>query len=119
MNLPSIVRTKAEALALAAEIIPTTADALYALRHARPVVTFPRYSLDFANADALRHVFEWLSAKQTRVYKRAQWHLFYTLANRFVREVDANGQAKVREVFCSPSASRTLDTYAFGDGDGI
>ena len=58
MYLPQIVRTKAEAQALAAEIIPTNADALAALHLARPVPVLPRYSLDFANAATLRQVLD-------------------------------------------------------------
>ena len=119
VTFPAITRTKAEALALADEIMPTTQAALANLKRSRPDIEHPRYYLDFANADRLREVFEWLASKQTRVYKRAQWPLFYTLAQRIIREADENGQGKVRDIYCAPLAARTLDTSAFGDGDGI
>ena len=118
MNLPSIVRTKAEAETLAADIVPTNAAALAALLSTAPGAKHPRYQLDFTNAHRLQEVFEWLTSKRTRIARGARWTLFYYLAQRTVREVDENGQAKVREIY-APSAARTFNTYAMGDGDGI
>ena len=118
MTLPNIVRTKAEATRLAAEIIPSTEEALAALLWANPKTEFPRYALDFRTADRLREVLLWLAEQRPRLWKRARFYLLHEIAWRAIREADANGQAKVRAIY-APSAARTLNTYAMGDGDGI
>lgn len=120
MNLPTLTRTKAEAERLAAEVFPGEAIALARLK---PGTTYPRYQLAHDMADTLHEVFRWLHEQKPRIYKRARWYLFYDLAHRLARQLDENGQAKIREIYAEARAEEWRKHCApqtmTGDGDGI
>ena len=120
MNFPNKIRTKAEAKRLAAEIFPTAGIALAALRLAKPDCLWPRHYLRYPTSDMLRAVFAWLLARDTQVYKRARFDLFYSLAERLIDQVDANACAKTHEIYTESRDREARDRLTAGrvDGDG-
>ena len=123
MNFPTYTRTKAEALNLAAAIFPDERTALDALRQAIPDCKHPRYHLTQTATDTLRAVFDWLFDDRTRIYKRARWHLFYSLAHRLIDQIDANARAKIIDLYAEDHArdwQRRVAAWTMtGDGAGI
>lgn len=121
MDLPRYIRTKAEALALVAEIIPD--HNAEALRLQRAAVPLPRYHIRFTMTDRLRDVFVWLFDDKTRIYKRARWWLFYELAMRVYDQIDENGAAKQldlsQEGWTRDRERRAAGIIMAGDGQGI
>jgi hypothetical protein len=96
MTLPTITKTKAEAIKLAADLFPTADKAIAALP---PDTQLPRYTLNSRTSDTLREVLFWIHEQRPKIYKRARWHLFYDMARRVVEQIDENAQAKVRELY--------------------
>ena len=120
MNFPTLTRTKAEAQQLAAGLFP---GAEIALTRLKPGTTYPRYQLTHDMADTLREIFIWLFEQKPRIYKRARWHLFYDLAHRLARQLDENGEAKIREIYAEARnedwRKHRAAQIMTGDGDGI
>ena len=96
MNLPRYIRTKAEALALAASIMPDFKTALATVTADPRKSDYPYYWIESDTRDTLRQVFDWLFADETRIYKRARWHLFYDLAHRLTKLLAENRDAQDR-----------------------
>ena len=123
MNFPNKIRTKAEAKRLAAEIFPSASIALAALLAEKPDCLWPRQYLRHPTSDMLRAVFAWLLARDTQVYKRAQFGLFYSLAERLIDQVDANACAKTHEIYTESrdreARGRLTAGRMGGDGEGI
>ena len=121
--LPSYIRTKAEALDLARELFPSERDALAELTRRTPPVTLPRYALNQEMADTLRAVFAWLLDDHTRVYKRARFWLFYTMAANLIALLDENAQQKIHDLMRQDMdrdfAARRAAVLMTGDGSGI
>ena len=123
MNFPNKIRTKAEAKRLAADIFPSASIALAALRLEKPDCLWPRHYLRYPTSDMLRAVFAWLFARDTQVYKRAQFDLFYSLADRLIDQVDANACARTQELYTESrdreERGRLTAGRVGGDGEGI
>jgi len=123
MNFPNKIRTKAEAKRLAAEVIPGASSALAALLAEKPDCLWPRHYLRYPTSDILRAVFAWLLARDTQIYKRARFDLFYSLAERLIDQVDANACAKTHEFYTESrdreERGRLTTGRMGGDGEGI
>jgi hypothetical protein len=120
MNFPSYIKTKRDAVALAAEMFPGEAQALARLK---PDTTHPRYALDHITADTLRELLYWLHEARPKIYKRARWHFFYDVAVRIVKQTDANGSLKWSDIDArhrnDRHQSRMEAETMRGDGAGI
>ena len=64
-----------------------------------------------------------LHEQKPRIYKRARWHLFYDLAHRFTRQLDENGEVKIRDIYAEARnedwRKRRAAQIMAGDGMGI
>jgi hypothetical protein len=120
MEFPALTRTKAEAQRFAAELFPGEETALARLK---PGTANPRYQLAQDMAERLREIFVWLHEQNPRIYKPARWHLFYDLAHRLARQLDENGQAKIRDLYAEARNEEWRKSRAAqimtGDGMGI
>ena len=124
MSFPRYIRTKAEALALAADLFPDHRAALARVKQAHPEPDdYPFYWVESHARDDLRRLFDWLFDDKTRIYKRPRWHLFYDLAHRLTRLIDENREAQER--YWSRKFSdrdfekRQRAQIMAGDGEGI
>jgi len=73
----------------------------------------PLHRVEQQARDNARAVLQWLVAKDTRIYKRPRWHLFYALIDRLFRLMDDNHRAD-REF-----SRRHAAILMTGDGAGI
>jgi hypothetical protein len=92
MELPQRIRTKREALELLDQLFPEHGKAMLRCNGD----SYPYYTIDQATRDNLRDVFNWLMEKNTRIYKRPRWHLFYLMSQRVVELTKENHGATWR-----------------------
>ena len=123
MIFPTRIRTKAEALTLAAELFPNHPAALAEAKRTHPGDDFPFYWVEQQTRENLQALFEWLYADKTRIYKRPRWHLFYELAARLIRLANTNRDATQShwdDQHARRKYERRQRAYIFtGDGEGI
>ena len=120
LNLPARITTKAQAIALAADLFPGQKEALAQLPAG---TTHPRYALHHQDADRLRAVLFWLAEDKPTIYSRARWHLFYDLARRLIEQNSDNGFSRALDIYAEDNArkwaaDRATNTMT-GDGEGI
>jgi hypothetical protein len=120
MQLPKYIRTKAEALALVNDLFPPHRQALATVPEE---AQYQFYYVERQARDNLRAVLEWLFDKDTRVYKRPRWHLFYNLVDRLFRLMDDNNSAQRRywslELGRKEYERRQAAITMTGHGEGI
>jgi hypothetical protein len=123
MNLPTYTRTKREALALAADIFPTHRIAMERIAADPKRQQYPFYHIDDQAQRDWRQILEWLFDDKTRIYKRARWHLFYELTERFIRLMAENKDARDlywrRRSWDEEYSLKRRASLMAGDGEGI
>jgi hypothetical protein len=123
MNLPTYTRTKREALALAADIFPTPRIAMERIANDPKRQQYPFYHIDDQAVRDWREILEWLFDDKTRIYKRARWHLFYELTERFTRLMSENKEARDlywrRRAWDEEFSLKRRASLMAGDGEGI
>jgi len=90
MPLPTLIRTKREALDLAARLFPDQKTALARAIAQHPDHAFPLFSVEFEAKATLLDVLHWLRKRDTRIYQRPAGHLFYEMATRLVQLIHDN-----------------------------
>jgi hypothetical protein len=122
-NLPTLTRTKAEAIRLAYELFPPADELVARIMREKPEIKLPTYHASYETADTLRVVFDWLFDKHTRVYKRARWHLFYSMATNAVAALEKVVTSRVIEMMIENRTPTSHHANAAaimrGEGEGV